>query len=107
MSADACYNIPIKEKSTTLAEECIDKCNADSSGALSFILPIVFLHDLAIRLRRIDISWIARRTLRHVLSGFICVRTPCRIDGNAGITDRALYATRNSFPRVIGGMKAG
>lgn len=90
-----------------MAEECIDKGNANSSGAVSFILPIVFLHDLAIRLGRVDISWIARRMLRHVFSGFICVRTPCRIDGNAGITDRALYATWNSFPRVIDGMRAG
>lgn len=66
-----------------------------------FILSIVFLQDLAIRLRRADTSWIARWTPRHVFSRiYFSVRIPCRIDGNAGITDRALYTTGIPF-RVL------
>lgn len=111
VSANACYNIPIKEKSTTLAEEFIHKGNADSSGTLgqhSVLYCPLCSYTISLFVSE---SWyfLDRTTDAASCSLWIyfSVRTPCRIDGNAGITDRALCATRDSFPRIIGGMSPG
>lgn len=58
----------------TLTEEFIHKGKCRQLwSTLFYIAHCAFLHNLAIRLGRVDISWIARQTLRHVLSGFISV----------------------------------